>query len=217
MISEAKKAGKISLVGVWNNYAIVVLVVAIAVSAVVSLATMIFAFANAVLAVFLLAPIEIGVAHISLNLYRKIKNPQMADVIEGFKCYTKSLEIGLRKYVVVFLYTLLLIIPGIIKNYAYSFAYYIMLDDKDITPKDALKKSEELTNGNKMDLFLLDLSFIGWYLLSAITFGIVGLWVVPYHNIAKVALYQKLRESKFGDVAIYVDPADFATDDDFII
>ncbi|MFI3229222.1 MAG: DUF975 family protein [Bacillota bacterium] len=217
MISESKNEAKQSLKGVWNDCAIIALVVGIALAAIATVITFVFTFANLVVAIFLTPAIEISVAYIGLNLYRKIKNPQFSDMTEGFKCYSKSLEIGIRKYVVIFLYTLLLIIPGIIKKYAYSFANFIMLDDKDITPKDAIKKSEELTNGNKMDLFLLDLSFIGWYLLSAFTCGILALWIVPYHNIAKVAYYQKLRAKKFGDVGVYVEQVKVLEDDIFNI
>jgi uncharacterized membrane protein len=97
--------------------------------------------------------------------------------------------------VYIFLWTLLLIIPGIIKAYSYSMVPYILADNPNIGVKKAIALSNEMTMGHKFDMFVLDLSFIGWYLLGAIAFGIGILFVLPYDNATKTELYLVLREN----------------------
>lgn len=90
------------------------------------------------------------------------------------------------------LWTLLLIIPGIIAHYSYQFSYDIMLDDPDIGIMDAISLSKELTYGHKMELFILTLSFIPWYIVGAFTFGLLYLYVIPYHLTTICNFYNKI-------------------------
>lgn len=99
-----------------------------------------------------------------------------------------------------FLWTLLLIIPGIIKSYSYAMTPYIVKDmvasGKQVGATDGINASRELMNGHKMDLFVFDLSFIGWFLLGGIT--VIGmLWVVPYYQTAKANFYRELAGNQF--------------------
>lgn len=91
--------------------------------------------------------------------------------------------------ILTFLWTLLFIIPGIVKAYAYSLATYVLIFNKDIKVTDAIKESESIMNGKKMQLFLLDLSYFGWYLLSLLTLGILLIWVVPRHQTARALFF----------------------------
>lgn len=91
-----------------------------------------------------------------------------------------------------FLWSLLLIVPGIIKSYAYALATYIAADEPETAPRETLRKSEELMMGHKMDLFILDLTFIGWYLLGLLCLGIGIIFVIPYHYMARAEFYQEL-------------------------
>lgn len=100
----------------------------------------------------------------------------------------------LYRGVLVFLWTLLLIIPGIIKGYAYSMVPYILADNPNMSPKRAVELSNQMTMGQKMDMWILDLSFIGWYILGAIALGIGVLFVNPYNYATKAELYKILRE-----------------------
>ncbi|MFR0614005.1 DUF975 family protein [Lactobacillus porci] len=99
------------------------------------------------------------------------------------------------------LWTLLLIIPGIIKYYSYAMAPYILKDlldaGKEPAPTEAISKSKELMNGHKWELFVLELSFIGWYLLGFVTLGIGLLWVVPYYNAVHADYYRALAGDQF--------------------
>ena len=86
----------------------------------------------------------------------------------------------------------MLIIPGIIKSLSYSMSYFILLDNPDMSANDARKESMEMMDGNKGRLFCLYLSYIGWYLLSILTFGILLFWVGPSVRTATAFFYQSL-------------------------
>jgi uncharacterized membrane protein len=94
------------------------------------------------------------------------------------------------------LWLLLLIIPGIIKSYSYCMAAYISINNEKLTAEECINLSMKLTNGYKMKLFLLDLSFFGWYLLSLLTLGIGLLWVVPYHFTAQIMVFEDIMNSQ---------------------
>lgn len=94
----------------------------------------------------------------------------------------------------VILWTLLLIIPGIVKSYAYRMVPYILADNPDIGASRAIELSNRMTDGEKWDMFVLDLSFLGWYLLGVIALGIGVLFVMPYEDATKAELYLVLRE-----------------------
>lgn len=108
--------------------------------------------------------------------------------------YMKIVETMLLKGVFIFLWTLLLIIPGIIKSYAYRMVPYILADNPNIGAMEVITLSNEMTNGHKFDMFVLDLSFIGWYLLGALALGIGVLFVMPYENATNAELYLVLRK-----------------------
>ena len=90
---------------------------------------------------------------------------------------------------------LLLIIPGIIKSYAYRMVPYILSENPDMDARQAIESSEQMTRGHKMEIFILDLSFIGWFILGALLCGIGVLFVMPYYNTAQAVLYTKLKEN----------------------
>ena len=89
----------------------------------------------------------------------------------------------------IFLWTLLLIIPGIIAAYRYALAPYLMAENPDMGIWEAIDRSKALMQGNKARLFWLQLSFIGWRLLSGLTLGVGALWLCPYMNAADAAFY----------------------------
>lgn len=100
-----------------------------------------------------------------------------------------------------FLWTCLLFIPGIIKAYSYSMTPYIVKDmvasGKQVGATDGINASKELMKGHKMDLFIFDLSFLGWNILASLTFGIGFLWVTPYYQTAKANFYRNIAGDKF--------------------
>ncbi len=94
----------------------------------------------------------------------------------------------------IFLWSLLLVIPGIIKSYAYAMVPYLLADNPDMDYQRAIELSKEMTDGEKMDMFILDLSFIGWYLLGFIACCVGIFFVYPYYYATHAELYRTLRE-----------------------
>ena len=91
------------------------------------------------------------------------------------------------------LWTLLFYIPGIVKSYSYAMTPYLLLDRPELSATEAITESRKMMNGHKMDLFLLDLSFIGWVLLSILTCGILFFYVAPYMQAARAEFYRTLK------------------------
>lgn len=125
------------------------------------------------------------------------KKPEIADILLcGYKeNYVRTLVVYLLQSLFTFLFMLLLIIPGIVKSYAYSFTMYLLHIDPEIKQMDVLRKSEKLMYGHKTDLFMLDLSYIGWYFLSMFTLGILLIWVVPKHMTARMLYLDEIYEA----------------------
>jgi hypothetical protein len=115
------------------------------------------------------------------------------------KRYGNIVKTMFIKSIMLFGWFLLLIIPGIIKSYAYRMVPYILAENPDMNSREAIDLSEEMTRGQKMDIFILDLSFIGWWILGAIAFGIGVVFVMPYYNMTHAVLYTKLKEEIGSD------------------
>jgi len=113
----------------------------------------------------------------------------------GFKeDYGRVLGISLLRAVFICLWALLLIVPGIIKAYAYSMTAYIAEDNPELGPKECIDQSKIMMQGHKMDLFLLDLSYIGWILLGFLSLGIGFLWISPWMEMAHIRFYEELKQ-----------------------
>ncbi len=115
------------------------------------------------------------------------------DFLYAFNNYVKILGAMLWKMLFEILWALLFIIPGIIKSIAYSFTPYILAENPNVGYREAIKISMVLTDGRKGELFLLSLSFIGWFLLGAITFGIGYIYVIPYYQTAMAEAYEHIK------------------------
>lgn len=101
--------------------------------------------------------------------------------------------LNLLRGLFVFLWCLLFIIPGFIAAYSYAMAPFIMQENPGMKAKEAISASKEMMDGHKWDLFVLDLSFIGWHLLCSLTLGIGYLWLNPYMNTSHAAFYRQLN------------------------
>lgn len=105
------------------------------------------------------------------------------------------------KNLYLFFWFLLLIIPGIIKSYAYRMVPYILAEDPTISISEAIRRSNEMTNEIKFEMFILDLSFLGWYLLGLIPCGLGVIFVVPYHQATLGRLYESLTQDSITSSA----------------
>ena len=119
------------------------------------------------------------------------------DMFEGYnkELFSRVLTTTLLYYVYVFLWSLLLLIPGCIKSYSYAMTPYILKDNPEMKNNAAIEESMRMMDGHKLELFLLDLSFIGWAILSILTCCIGFLWLTPYMNMARVNFYEDLKKA----------------------
>ena len=124
--------------------------------------------------------VAIGMLYACWDLFTKGTLPEAGALFAPFKQYARTVGAVLLVFVYTLLWTLLLVIPGIIKAYSYSMTFYILRENPEMTAGDAITASQKMMDGHKMDLFLLSLSFIGWAILASITFGIGYLWLIPY-------------------------------------
>lgn len=143
-------------------------------------------------ALFVGAVFFYGAAKFYLGLSRTNK-ANIADLFGAFKLFGKVLGVYFLIELYVLLWSLLFIIPGIIASYRYRMAPYLLADNPDIGIWEALGKSKEMMQGHKGELFVLDLSFIGWGLLAGLTWGIGTLWLTPYMEMTYVNYYDALQ------------------------
>ena len=139
-------------------------------------------------------PLGWGITILFLDSYRG-SEIQIEELLDGFKDYGRILGTTFLVWIYTVLWMLLLIIPGIIKSYSYSMTNYILKDEPELKYNEAIEKSMQLMDGNKMKLFLMDLSFIGWILLSIVTLGIGFFFLVPYIYSAHAAFYEDLKKN----------------------
>lgn len=120
----------------------------------------------------------------------------LGNLFKGYskEWFSKSLLTLLLMYVYILLWTLLLIIPGIIKALSYAMTPYVLKDNPNMKNNEAIEESMRLMSGHKAELFLLGLSFIGWALLSLLTLGIGFLWLIPYMQTAFAYFYEDLKK-----------------------
>ena len=128
------------------------------------------------------------------NRYEKTSVGELAFAFNREELFPVVKTMFLRDLYVT-LWTLLLIIPGIVKNYAYRMVPFILSEYPQMSAKEALRLSDEMTRGHKAKMFILDLSFFGWYLLGAITFGLSDIvFTTPYVYATEAELYHVLKE-----------------------
>ena len=155
---------------------------------------------------FLFNPLEAGTARFFVrNLNDKAEIRELAYCYDhGYLNVVKT--VFLRDLYIV-LWGLLLIIPGIIKSYEYRMVNYILAENPEMNTKEVFAMSRDMMRGNKWRAFVLDLSFLGWHLLSLITIGLAGIfYVFPYRNMTNAALYEYLRYGRNeGEVVVWTE------------
>lgn len=120
------------------------------------------------------------------------KKPDTTDAFSGFNQFWRNFVAYFLMMLFIWLWSLLLIIPGIIKIYSYSATFFLLNRYPEMGAKDAITKSRAIMDGHKMEAFYLGLSFIGWILLVIVTFGLAGFYVFPYMNVTTAEFYNKL-------------------------
>lgn len=146
--------------------------------------------------------VEVGL-YAAISSYVNGGSIEFKDLFKYSSDFVRCLLTRIIESVFVALWTLLLIVPGIIKAFAYSLVPLLLADSnyKDLGYMDILKKSEEMMNGHKMDYFMLCLSFIGWHILAIFTCGILEIWVMPYQYVAQVKFLSDVKAASEGTSA----------------
>lgn len=123
------------------------------------------------------------------------ENPELGEIFKGFKGnYLNVVKIMFLMDLKTLLWLLLFIIPGFVKAYEYSMIPYLLAENPNLSAPQAFSLSKQMTTGQKMDLFVLDLSFLGWIILGLICCGIGILFVLPYPEATRAEVYLNLRD-----------------------
>lgn len=154
-----------------------------------------------VLISIVLIPLNIGVAQNVLAWSRGEDVNKWKVLFGGFnsaKIFFKQVGVVVLNTILCALWAILLIVPGIIKGLAYSMYPYVLRDEPDLSVWQTLKKSEAIMKGYKGKLFLMYLSFVGWFILGAFTFGILYIWLTPYVMTSTVKFYDDVRRAYYN-------------------
>lgn len=154
-----------------------------------------------VLITIVLIPLNIGVAQNVLAWSRGEDVNKWKVLFGGFnsaKIFFKQVGVVMLNTILCALWAILLIVPGIIKGLAYSMYPYVLRDEPDLSVWQTLKKSEAIMKGYKGKLFLMYLSFVGWFILGAFTFGILYIWLTPYVMTSTVKFYDDVRRAYYN-------------------
>ena len=187
--SELRREARERLKGNWGTALLLCLIYSI----IAGLPGMI-PYIGVVISILISGPLMLGLVACFLKLVRS-EPFSFEGLFDGFKNFTPAFILMLLTGIFTFLWSLLLIVPGIIAGYRYYMAFYILSDNPQMSGKEALEASKKMMNGFKGKLFLLHLSFIGWALLCLLTLGIGYLWLTPYIQTSTSNFYQNLKEA----------------------
>lgn len=143
---------------------------------------------------FFIGPLEIGYANAVRALYEIHDDKVTSNMFSyGFKEYIRKVATYALMFVKVFLWSLLLIVPGVVKGFGYAMTPYVLIDHPELSANEAIHESSRLMEGHKFDLFWLYLSFIGWAILAVLTLGIGFFWLEPYMQASVAAFYNDIK------------------------
>jgi uncharacterized membrane protein len=137
-------------------------------------------------------PLFLGFTIFFLCLSRG-RETQLSQLFEGFQRFTQALTTYLLMLLFILLWTLLLVIPGIVAAFSYSQTFFLMADDPQLSGRNALSRSKALMFGNRGKLFYLFWRFFGWFLLGILSLGIGFLWIIPYLQTSLAKFYDDLK------------------------
>ena len=167
------------------------------------LARMLFGLMTVTLLVeiFIIYPLEVGYA----NAFKKLHVEGDSELAEntfklGFRNYAHIVLGTLHMQILVALWTILLIIPGIVKGFSYAMTPFILVDRPELSTREAIHESRRMMKGRKWELFCLALSFLGWIILGIFTLFIGYLWLIPYMQTSFAAFYQNILEEEKAEM-----------------
>lgn len=178
--------------GIFKNKWLMAVLVCLIVSLVSGLISAIPAI-GALGTLVIIGPLTYGMTAMFLKQARNNQPMQLEDLLKGFTGdFLQNFLIGLMTAIFTALWSLLFVVPGIVKSYSYSMAFYIKVDNPTYTWKQCIDQSKDMMNGHKMELFVQDLSFIGWMIVGVLCLGAGTLWVIPYQQATRAHFYNVL-------------------------
>ncbi|MDD6308854.1 MAG: DUF975 family protein [Clostridia bacterium] len=183
----------------------ILFIISLIISVVSGLAALVLGFIPVVGPIASVVIVSPAFALSMVRVYLNVANgnkPEAKDAFCGFDDFWSAFKVCFLVGLFTFLWSLLFIIPGIIKSYSYRMAMYVLAENKGKSALACINESKEITKGYKADLFVLDLSFIGWSLLCCVTFGIALIWVMPYIQTTYVNAYNSLKKPTLNDVEV---------------
>lgn len=156
------------------------------------IASLVTSLLGTALPFILTGPTTQGQVAYYLSLSRGEK-PDIGLVLQGFGHFILNLLTYLLMSLFLFLWSLLLFVPGIIKSLSYALTYFVITENPELSPSEAITQSRQLMDGHKWKLFCLNLSFIGWYLLGTLLLGFGNFFVLPYVQASIAEFYQEVK------------------------
>lgn len=136
--------------------------------------------------------VGVGYSRYNLTLLQREREPETNELFAYFKHWKAIAVTGLLRGLYIFLWSLLLVIPGIIASYNYAMVPYILTENPELPASEALERSKAMMLGNRWRLFCLQCSFLGWGLLNILTLGIGSLWLIPYTKAAEADFFREI-------------------------
>lgn len=190
--AELKMAAKQQIKGKIGILFVITLVIAV-ISGIASVILGLIPVVGSLAATVIVTPaFALSVVRIYLNVV-KGNAPELNDAFTGFDDFWAAFKVTFLVGLFTFLWSLLFVIPGIIKGISYSMSMYVLAENKGKPALECIAESKKMTEGHKMELFVLALSFIGWAFVGAITFGIAYIWITPYMQATMTNAYNYLK------------------------
>lgn len=185
---EIRQEASVMLKGNWNVPVLVALVFGVIAS---------FTSCSFPLVLFVYAPMSLGFVKMMIGYVRGTQRMEVEGIFSAFNStyYWKSMGLYMLMWLYTFLWSLLFIIPGIVKALSYFLAPYILADNPTMTTEEAICRSMQLMEGHKMQLFLMLLGYTALAMLSSILLFIPMLWIIPYYQVALVKFYEEVKHS----------------------
>lgn len=193
---ELKSMAKQQIKGKIGILFLISLLISIISGSVGSIINFVIPYAGSVIGTIIVTPaFALSLAKIYLMI-TKGTNPEVKDTFSGFEDFWSAFKVTFLVGLFTFLWSLLFVVPGIIKSISYSMSLYVLAENKEKPALECIKESKKMTQGHKGEIFVLALSFIGWIYLGILTLGFLYIWLIPYMQTTFVNAYNKLKPVK---------------------
>lgn len=198
--SEIRAEARSQLKGNWGN-AVLLCAIYMVIIILFNASTRVIPYIGMVVNWIVMGPLMLGLVACFVKLVRK-QEFRYENLFDGFSRFSTAFVAQLLVMIFTMLWSLLLLIPGIIAALGYAMTFYIINDNPELSASRAIEESKKMMYGYRWKLFCLNFSFIGWGLLCIFTFGIGYLWLTPYMQASLANFYENLKDSSIQKTTI---------------